>query len=276
VLLSWRDEVRIALCPERVTLARVSRRWQPKVIAKHVVHCSPAATSDWKPSVDALTHALQELMWQNADATVVISNNFVRYALVPWSEHLSSGEEKLAWVKHHFVELHGETETPTEYRWSEDRPDAPCVASAVDGELLAQIRAAFEPTSLRLRSIQPYLMTVFNRWKRRLRGDPAWIVVPETGRICLASIARGKWRTISSRKTGLDWQAELSEMLGRELLLADETSAPAVILAYAPEIARLEIADSSEIPLQQLQPKALPGFLPETDAQFAMALTGVA
>lgn len=275
MLPSWRDEVRIALCPDRVTLARVSRRWQPKVIAKHAVRCSGVGTAAWKPCIDALQQALQEPALQNADAMVVISNQFVRYALVPWSEHLVSDDEKLAWVKHHFGELYGEPAAATEYRWSEDRPDAACVASAVDGEFLGEIRAAFEPTSLRLRSVQPYLMAVFNRWKRRVNGNSAWLLVAETGRVCITAVANGEWRTITSKTIGPDWQAELPLVLGRELLLADAAAAPAAVWAYAPEIPKPDFPDWSEVPLKFLAPRALPGFSPHSDAEYAMALTGV-
>jgi hypothetical protein len=272
----WRDEVRIALCPDRVVLARVSRRWRPQVIAKHVVHCSGQGSSDWKPCIEALQKALQEPLLRDADATVVISNHFVRYALVPWSEHLVADDEKRAWVRHHFVESYGEPATAMEYRWSEESPDAACVASAVEAEFISQIRAAFEPAAVRLRSVQPYLMAVINRWKRRIKGNPAWVVVPEAGRVCIAAVANGRWRTIASRRIGPDFQAELPLALGRELLLAEDAAAPAAVFAYAPEISQLDFPDWSDLPLKFLAPRALPGFLPRADAGYAIALTGVA
>jgi hypothetical protein len=288
VLPSWRDEVRIALQPDRVALARVSRRWRPQVSAKHVVQCSahgtapgtpqgtPPGTPNWQPCLEALREALQQLFARDADAHLVISNHFVRYALVPWSEHLASDEEKRAWVRHHFAELYGEPEAAAEYRWSEEAPDAACVASALDAEFIGGIRAAFEPTSLRLRSVQPYLMAAFNRWQRRVEGDPVWIVLPETGRVCIASLANGRWRTIAARNIGADWQAELPLALKRELLLADGAAAPATVWAYAPEAPKLDFPEWTGVPLEFLAPRAMPGFSPQADAEYAIALTGVA
>ena len=276
MLPSWRDEVRIALCPDRVILARVSRRWRPRVTAKQVVRCADQGIADWKPCVEALLRTLPEARWKDADATVIVSNHFVRYALVPWSEELVGDDEKLAWVRHHFVEVYGEAVATAEYRWSEDRPDAPCLASAVDGEFVDQVRRAFEGTSLRLRSIQPYLMTVFNRWGRRAMGNAVWILAPEPGRVCLASIVRGRWRGIASRKMGVNWQAELPVVLDRELVLSDDADAPKTVFAYVPEIPRFEIPRWNEVPLRALALRALPGFSPHADAEYAMALTGVA
>ena len=231
---------------------------------------------DWLPCVQSLQQLLREPFAQDADATVVVSNHFVRYALVPWSEHLARDDEKRAWIRHHFVSLYGEPAAASEYRWSDDSPLAPCLASATDGRFIGAIRDAFEPASLRLRSVQPFLMAVFNRWKRRFGGGPTWLLVPENGRVCIASVAAGQWRTVASMSIGPDWQAELPLLLERELLLADAAGAPAAILAYAPALPQLELPGWRGAPLQLLVPRALPGFLPQADAAWAIALTGVA
>ena len=285
----WRDEIRIALLPDRVALARVSRRrLRPQIIAKHVAHCSatavpagsvqgmPPGFTSWQPCVAAMQQMLQQPFARDADATVVISNHFVRYALVPWSEHLVRDDEKRAWIGHHFVALYGEPAAACEYRWSDDSPAAACVASAADGGFIGAIRAAFELTSLRLRSVQPYLMAVFNRWKRHVKGNPVWLLVPETGCVCIASAAGGQWRTIATRNMGPDWQAELPLLLERELLLAEAVGTPTAILAYAPEMPELHFPGWRGAPLRLLVPRALPGWLPHADGEYSIALTGVA
>ena len=274
MLPSWRDELRIALSPDRVVLARISRRWRPKVVAKDAVLCAGLATSDWRSCVEGLRQVLQEPAWQQADATIVLSNHFVRYALVPWSERLVSADEKQAWVRHHFSERYGETAVPTDYRWSEDRPDAPCVASAIDSELVSEISAACEPAALRLRSIQPYLMAVFNHCRRYVKRVPAWIVIAESGRVCVASISNGQWRTITSAGVGEDWQAELSLVLERRLLLAEE-QAPAVVFAYGADVTDLGLDDVDDVRLKVLAPRTLRGYSPQSDAEYGMALTGM-
>jgi hypothetical protein len=206
---------------------------------------------------------------------VIVSNHFVRYALVPWSEALASDEEKLAWVRHHFVEVYGAAVATAEYRWSEGRSGAPCVASAVEGQFLEQLRTALAGASLRLRSIQPYLMTVFNRWGRRATRNGAWMLTLEPGRIGLASIMRGRWRGIASRTIGEDWQSELSALLDRELVLSESADAPAVVLACVAGMPAFETPRWNKLPLRTLDPRPLHGFAPHADAQYAMALTGV-
>ena len=255
-------------------MVRLSQRWRPKVIAKHAVEIGATAGPDWRPCVDGLQKALHETAWQNADVSLVISNHFVRYALVPWSDQLSTDVEKEAWVAHQFLELYGEVTTSQEYRWSDDRPDLPCVASAIDTDFIAQIRAVFEPTSLRLRSVQPYLMAAFNRCKRHAKKDSVWLVLPENGRVCIAAISNGQWRAISSRSLGADWAGELSVLLERQLLVAEE-DVPAVVLAYSPDVSRLGFVYSGDVPLKIVSPKVLSGFAADQDSPCAMALAGV-
>jgi hypothetical protein len=270
-----RNEARIALCPDRVSMTLVARGWRPRVIAKHAVSCS-GASADWRPCIEALELGLSQTGWQDADATVILSNHFVRYALVPWSEHLASDDEKRIWVRHHFADLYGEAAAKSEYRWSEDRPDSSCVASAVAADFVSTIRSAFEPASLTLKSIQPYLMAVFNRLRPRIKGDPAWILVPESGRVCLATVAGGRWRKLTFKSLGADWRTDLTIVLEREFLLADEPASPKVVFAYAPGVPAFDLPDWTEVPVNTLAPRPVPGFSPSADAEYAMALTGIA
>ena len=271
--LSWRDELRVSLEPDRVALVRVSRGWRRSVRSKHVVAVSPAGASDGWASIEALRQALQDPAWRKADATVVLSNHFVRYALVPWSEHLVTDDEKRAWVEHHFEALYGAPRGPVEHRWSDDRPNAPWLASAVEAQLIAEIGKSFSGTSVRLASVQPYLMAAFNRCRTHLKNASAWIVLPEHGRVCLASIAKGEWQAVTCRSIGADWQGELTRLLERERVLTGE--APALVLAYAPEVSGLNL-DTAGMPVRVVHQRPLKGYSPQTDTDCAMALTGIA
>jgi hypothetical protein len=277
VSLSWRDQVRIALCPDRVILTRLHGRWRPRVTAKQIVHCAQPGAPDALACIDALRAALlDDERWHNADAVAIVSNHFVRYALVPWSGELLTEDEKRAWVAHHFVNVYGEAMTNSEYRWCDTHPDAPCLASAVDADLIARLSRVFESTSVQLKSVQPYFMAVFNRWQRHVNGKSTWMLAHEHGRICLAGTARGRWQSFVSRAIGADWSTELAVILRRERMLAETAAAPSTMLAYVPEIPDFQIAGWDAGSLRALLPRALSGFSPVSEAAYAMALTGVA
>ena len=44
-------------------------------------------------------------------ATVILSNHFMRYTLVPWRDELSDAEEELAYARHCFTKVYGAPST---------------------------------------------------------------------------------------------------------------------------------------------------------------------
>jgi hypothetical protein len=148
---------------------------------------------------------------RRCDVTVILSNHFVRYALVPWSDSLGSEAEEEAYVRHHFAKIHGERAKRWVLRSSEAPRGASRLASAVDPELLASVRQGFpEEGRARLISVQPYLMTVLNRWRRAIPRGGAWLAVAEPERACVAlhdgatlravQNARGDWLPLLERE----------------------------------------------------------------------------
>jgi hypothetical protein len=74
----------------------------------------------------------------------------------------------------------------------------PCIACGVPQALLTAIDAACEGRAA-LDSIQPGLMTVFNRVRPTIDCQSGTLALVESGRITLAGIAAGQWQSISSR-----------------------------------------------------------------------------
>ena len=143
--------------------------------------------------------------------TVVLSNQLVRYAIVPWSNALGSAAEEEAYVRHHFVRVHGERAKSWSVRASPDR-DGVRLASAVDAGLVENVRAAFAQNSkAKLVSIQPALMAAFNRARKDIPRAGAWLVLAEAGRACVALYAGG-WRAVQNARGA--WE----EVLERERL----------------------------------------------------------
>src|SRR5512143_3410684 len=88
VLPSWRNHLYIALCPDRVVMLYIQRGLRPRLGAKLEMPCE--GEHGWECTLAALAGVAANPEWQNADVTVVLSNHFVRYQLVPWSDQLSS------------------------------------------------------------------------------------------------------------------------------------------------------------------------------------------
>lgn len=170
--------------------------------------CDPAFGAEpWHGAVEML----KGITWPKARVTVVLSNHFVRYSLVPWSAALATPAEEEAFLRHHFARIHGERAKGWMLRASESPRGEPRLASAVDGALVQAIRAAFpKGGKARLVSVQPALMHIFNRARDAVPRSGAWLVIAEAERACVAlhtegafravQNGRGEWRTLLERE----------------------------------------------------------------------------
>lgn len=131
---------------------------------------------------------------------VVLSNHFVRYALVPWSAELSGDAEEEAYVRHHFVRVYGDRAKAWSFRASPAPGAAPRLASAIDANLLAALRSAFAKKRAKLVSVQPALMALFNRARSAVPASGAWLVMAEPDRACIALHAAGRWQAVSNAR----------------------------------------------------------------------------
>jgi hypothetical protein len=206
------ERLRIGLAPAEISL-------DGKRLA-----CDPAlGTEPWQGAVQALKS--QSL--RAADATVVLSNHFVRYALVPWSDALAGEAEEEAYLRHHFARIHGERAKSWLLRASEDSAGAPRLCSAIDGQLLEALKACFPKSGkARLVSVQPQLMAVFNRWRGAIPRSGAWLMVVEADRACAALHAKGRWHSVQNARG--EWRV----LLERERHRAAGT-VPDLVLLHA-------------------------------------------
>ena len=188
------DRLLIGLAPAEMT------------VGKDSVACDPAFGSEpWQGAISALK-ALE--FKQPCKVTVVLSNHFVRYAIVPWSNSLSTAAEEDSYIRHHFAKIHGERAKVWSLRASESAADAPRLASAVDQALIDSIKDCFpKGGKARLISVQPRLMSKFNEWRRSIPDAGAWLVLAEPDRACVALHAGGRWRSVQNGKGA--WRALL-------------------------------------------------------------------
>jgi hypothetical protein len=227
----WRDQLRIGLGSKWRALAGYGRGLRPSLTRKEIITVESAEDSaSWRAAVDALPAALASAGRRRADVTVILSNHFVRYALLPWNAALKTQSEWLALAHHRFISVHGPMAEDWVIRIAETGRGAPRIASAIDRTLLAALEQnVCGPASLV--SVQPYLMAAFNRLRATIGQASCWLVVEEPGRLTLALIENGVWRAIRGRRKDEFWRMTLSEILEREsALLALEAPCTRVVV----------------------------------------------
>jgi hypothetical protein len=215
------EDLRVRLAPAEVLAGGSS------------IACDPAfGTEPWQGAIATL----KNMEWTKpCRVTVVLSNHFVRYAVIPWSDGLATPVEEEAYLRHHFGKIHGERAKGWSLRASEAPRGAQRLASAIDTALVEALKGAFPKNAkAKLVSVQPELMETANRWRQAIPAAGAWLVLAEPERACIALHASQGWRSVQNAKG--DWftllDRERYRLHGAEgevpsLVLLSGTKAPA-------------------------------------------------
>ena len=270
---SWRDRYAAVLRPDRVDLVRQRRGWKPALDLKQ---SRPVPAEDEGPAWLGAVSALRDLLTAEAAAggelTVVLSNHFVRYQLIPWDENVASIAEFDSYARIAFEGVFGDTARSWAIRISRERPGAARLASGIDTDLQDAL-SQFSIGGLKLVSVQPYLMAAFNRLSKPFRRRDFCFVLAEPGRVCILAAVGGQWRTVRSH--AINDEAEISPLVERELRLLETGEGPLPPLYFhAPGFGHLRLPLVNGMAPHALDLPAAIGFSPLADQAYAMALAG--
>jgi len=213
----WTERIRVAFAPAALGIVRARRGAE----AAEVVACDAQAGAEaWRGALDAFASAAASWLALRADVSVVLSNHFLRYALVPQDAALRGGAEELAFARHAFAKIHGERSAAWDVLLDREARGPLRVACAIDGELRRGLQACFPPgAKARLASLQPYLMAAFNRRRRQLAAPAAALLLLEPGRACLARLAHGRWTRLRNLRGEFEAPQTWTALLEREQAL---------------------------------------------------------
>jgi hypothetical protein len=169
---------------------------------------------DWRNAVNALPEVLKA--HKGAEASVVLADQFARYALLPHNDAVKSADQWLSLAKHRFSALHGPVAAEWEVKVTQTAPHGARLACAVDRELVHNLITTFVHEGVKLIAVQPFLVAAFNKIRQQVGNGSCWIVVEEPGRLTLALLQRGAWVAIRSRRSDERWRMVLPEILERE------------------------------------------------------------
>lgn len=259
-----RNELRIVLCPSHAALLAIEHRFTRRGI-RHEVKRREVVTGDgaagaarggakrrYDKVLAALEAALPAFAAGRPAVTLILSNHFSRYMLVPWNEALAGDAERLAYAQHRFRELYGDAAKQWDLRLSPDVDGAPQLSSAVDRRLLGAARELFARHKVTVASIQPYLMAAYNAAYGVLQRRSAWFGLVEPGMLCLALLHKGRWTRLRSLRIGPAWEAELPQLLEREACLAGPAGAASEVLLAAPAIDEQALPQSARWQFRRL------------------------
>jgi len=229
-----RDCVSVAFHVARVVATRLDRKGQVIIRHEAAADAPEGEGPGWRGVVQALELLLAMGDMRDARSEIVVSNHFLRYALVPWRDDVAGEIERLALVRHTLARLYGAHLEGWEVSVALGRHGAAALAAAIDPELLASLRAATRAAGLVVQRIEPLLVAGFNQACAGVEAPGFWFASVESGRVCLARIQDDVWQSVRCQRIGDDWKAELPVILARELLLEEGSPATLPVYVHAP------------------------------------------
>lgn len=223
----WRPELRVGLCADRLIAVRYARGFALRIEDKRVIALPLAAASaPWVNAVAALDALLAEPANGAARVTLVLSSRFVRYALLPWTKTLTNRMERLTYARHTFSTTYGPAASAWRITLCETGHERPWLACAVDDGVIEALSSLRKGRRADIASIEPYLMSAFNRRRYAFGAEPTWFVLDEPGHLTLGLIVKGTWRALRARRSGKPAADALLGLLEREsaLIGADPAS----------------------------------------------------
>lgn len=238
----WRNQVQVFLAPGRIDLVRSTRGFKPVQAAKVTVWCAPAQDAPvWQAALQQLEKHLTDAA--GAELSVTVSNHFVRYvALLPQAE-IATPEEVNAYAAFRMREVYGERVNSWVLSVSEWTPLSGAVCAAIPRDLMVQLEEMAARCRCKLKEIEPYFASVYDRWQKLLDGNKTYFAVIEAGRICLAVLINGSWHSIRNQRILHNAAAELLAALDQEAILTGSKEAVEWVHVFAPEHADLTLPE---------------------------------
>ncbi len=217
--MSWSERVEVHLRPGSVSIRR-ARLWSSGGEAKVVpLPARAMETSEpWRASVQALAREFDATREHGSALHVVLSDHFVRFAVVPWSADLINEAERSAFARLSFAQLYGQANEGWDIALDESLVAQPSIAAAIDRALLAALRELCSARRMRMASTLPAFVRDLNRHRASMRAEAFWLVRVEPGRLTLALRRGGQWIAVRTRRLDGAGAESLSGALRQEAL----------------------------------------------------------
>lgn len=215
--LLW-PSTRVAIAPGHVAVAAGGR-----IVESDVVE------PGWSGALKTLG---EQLSGARSRARVVLSHHFAPVYLLPAAPVRLSHGELQGWARERLMTQFGEPARNWHLAVHAEPPGDPFLVSTLLPERLSELQGTLAAAGVRAISLQPWLAVACNRHRVALGRGDGWLALAEPGRLTLARLRGGRFRSLRSAQSGTDPARDLADMLAREALLeADGEKAPVWLAA---------------------------------------------
>ena len=163
---------------------------------------------------------------------VILSNRLARFSTITFGEQLKTYQAQDAFARHALSQTYGPVVEQWVLRIQQGKQGTSCLISAVDQGLLDGLQQACAENQLRLNLVTPFLPPVFNRFRKIITSNPAWLVINEPGHSLMALLAGGEFVAING--VGHDQIDDLAMLLDRENLISTLAGPCKSVYLFAP------------------------------------------
>lgn len=276
MLPSWRKQLRVVLCPDKAIILVLGKGLRRKVEIQAILPCIPMPDAPaWQPALSTFEQWLGANEIGRADVTVILSNHFVRYAVMPFSVDVTSRAEEQTLAQILFEGIYGDLAKQWQLRVGEGRYGEPRLVAAADSMLLERLADVMTVHSLRLNGVTPYLVSAFNRFHDRIQDTDGLFAVVEPGQVTVLACKQGQMSGVQRvpLSGGLEEQ-QLSNLLHREVLTSGLDMAATPVYLHVPGREDLKLPAIAGMNIHLLHHMDRNGAPVVEDARFDMASVG--
>lgn len=256
MLLHWfksilKDELWVFIYPQCTVFLRITRQlrngFKQQILHKQVMEIPQNITDKghepqvWGELTQHLKQFLSDKKWQGTIPVAVVSNQFARYAVIPWNAVLAVETERKAYMQHCFNLVYGETAKTWDLRMSEPSFGHSAIASGINHGLLQALHDIFASSGMTLSAVYPQLMLAINQTisevKKQRKPLSFWLVAIQSERLCLTLLIEGGWRLVKNVAIETDISAQVLALIQREMVNGNMTN-ELPVLVYWPEYQR--------------------------------------
>lgn len=235
MLLHWvkslfKNELWVFIQPQRLVFMRIARPFgrglKQHIVCKQVIDLPKniamrsLENQDWQILTNQLKNILSDSKWQNTMPTVMVSNHFARYTVIPWNSELILDVEREAYMQHCFTLAYGESAKAWDLRMSEPDFGKSAVASAINIGLLQALQGVFSEVNMPLNAVYPQLMLAINQTLNSIRKQSNaysfWLIAIQNERVCLTLMIDGDWRLVKNMAIESDVVKQVTLLIQRE------------------------------------------------------------
>ncbi len=157
----------------------------------------------WQASL----HAFERLLDRKPDLPrqikLVVSNEFVRYVLAPWTPEPLTEKEREQLVRALLAQRYGEREANWRIAIEPQEFEKSSLAAAIDADLVTAVQSLAARHDVRLTSMVPALVQSLNANRSRIgKARAGWLIDASDERLASIAFAGGAWTQVANERSG--------------------------------------------------------------------------